>query len=95
MQLDLDIKSYCDLFVLTTLIIHDIVLDSSLIIDIEHTGNEKRPHKCNITIYIKLNTCNHRFLYYLCPGNEREFIRELEDSIAEACQAGDALCTQR
>lgn len=31
----------------------------------------------------------------ILTGNEREFIRELEDSLEEACQAGDALRTQR
>ena len=26
-----------------------------VLIDIEHTGNEKHPHECNITIYIKFS----------------------------------------
>ena len=62
MQLDLNLKCYCAIFVLPALIYMEVVLDSSILIDIEHTGNEKHPHKCNITMYIKLS--NYGNIYF-------------------------------
>lgn len=77
-------------YVLTTIVIHAQYLRSYQS-SIEHTDNEKHTHKYNVTIYIKIQY----FFSTILAGNERDFIYDLEEAVDQACQAGNALNTQR